>query len=173
MKNKIFIGIDPAFRKSGFAICIQDEVNTLFFKVFKDYFHFFFWFLNERPEGDVVVGVENSNLQNVTFPKSGGKRESRAVLAKRSRDVGKNQAISQAVCDFCAAILGKDKVFQFSPREKGKTIEDLKQFEKMLERGKYAEIYGYKGNKNEDDKRAAYQILDCTKRRLRLKKMLR
>lgn len=64
----IYIGIDPAFRDSGFTIAIIDtEDMTMNFKTFKNgFFDFIGWFLHESPES-AVVGVENSNLQDTTF----------------------------------------------------------------------------------------------------------
>jgi len=34
----IYIGIDPAFRQNGFAVCIIDERREVGFKIFKDGF---------------------------------------------------------------------------------------------------------------------------------------
>ena len=42
-----FIGIDPAFRKSGFAVAIIDEVKELRFKVFNNGFLDFMKWINE------------------------------------------------------------------------------------------------------------------------------
>jgi len=63
MYNTI-IGIDPAFRQSGFAICILDLTEkTANFKVFKNGFNdFFFWEKFEAPD-TCFWAVENSNLQ--------------------------------------------------------------------------------------------------------------
>ena len=64
----IYIGIDPAFRDSGFTIAIIDtEDMTMNFKTFKNgFFDFIGWFLHESPE-NAVVAIENSNLQDTTF----------------------------------------------------------------------------------------------------------
>jgi hypothetical protein len=160
-----FVGIDPAFRASGFAIAIEDGAGELSFKIFKNGFEgFFFWLLNDRPD-NCFIGVENSNLQNSTFITSG----TRAELAKRSRDVGKNQAVSQMVVDLCRTIIGPERVAEFSPAQKGKKITSLKLFEAILREKRYKGVYNYKGQKLEQDKRDAFKILELTKQKLRYK----
>ena len=110
----LYIGVDPAFRKNGFALCIIDTSDkTARFKMFKNGFiDFASWFLFDAPERAIFC-VENSNLQNKTFVMAGSK----AVIADRSRKVGKNQAISQNTVDLLRT---KYKVVDCSPREKGK-----------------------------------------------------
>lgn len=114
MSNKIFIGIDPAFRKDGFCICIIDKSdNTILFKTFKDGFlGFCSWFLHDGPK-TAIICVENSNLQDVNFDMRGNKK----VISRKGRNVGKNQAISQCVVDLCKT---KYKVIDLSPRQKGR-----------------------------------------------------
>lgn len=119
MNNKptIFIGIDPAFRKDGFAICIIDDSdNSVSFKVFRNgLLDFFSWILDDAPDPiQVVFCVENSNLQDDTFDMRGSK----AVVAKKSRSVGKNQAISQNTVDILIA--RGFTVVNISPKSKGK-----------------------------------------------------
>ena len=163
-----FVGIDPAFRASGFAIAIEDGAGELSFKIFKNGFEgFFFWLLNDRPD-NCFIGVENSNLQNSTF-NGNNPAWSRAELAKRSRDVGKNQAVSQMVVDLCRTILGPERVAEFSPAQKGKKITSLKLFEAILREKRYKGVYNYKGQKGEQDKRDAFKILELTKQKLRYK----
>lgn len=136
MANKLFIGIDPAFRKNGFAMCIIDMSDkTVLFKMFENGFlDFVGWFLHESPD-TALFCVENSNLSNVTFwthkdSKTGAlltaaqaRRNPRAIklstkeVAKISRNVGKNQAISQNVIDLLNT---KYPVVNISPKEKGK-----------------------------------------------------
>lgn len=113
MRNKLFIGIDPAFRNNGFAMAIIDTSDkTVYFKVFKSGFlDFVSWFLYDSPD-DAIICVENSNLQKSTFNMSGSKNQ----VAKVSRNVGKNQAISQCVVDLVST---KYKVIDCSPRDKG------------------------------------------------------
>lgn len=111
----IQIGVDPAFRKSGFAICIIDEnkdVRAIRFKSFLDFLSWL-WVEGEAPAKAIVV-VENSNLQKSTFDMRGSK----AVVARKSRNVGKNQAISQAAFDALKVRYGTN-VFEVSPKQKG------------------------------------------------------
>lgn len=144
-----FIGIDPAFRKSGFAICIIDEDNTVDFKKFKGFLEFLDWIWDAPQNG--VYCVENSNLQDVTFDMKGSK----GVIAKKSRSVGKNQAISQCVFD----VLVKMKLiaYEVSPAQKGAKKND-KQIRWLMKHYGHTEISNYKGNEGEQDERDAYQL---------------
>lgn len=115
----IYIGIDPAFRKDGFCMAMLDsETNEIEYKQFKNGFiDFYQWFLNESPE-EAVVAIENSNLQNTTFDTKGNK----VVVARKSRDAGKNQAISQITVDICKT---KYTVIDVSPKRKGRKWNDV------------------------------------------------
>ena len=112
----IYIGIDPAFRKKGFSIAIIDYSDrTVNFKTFKNGFiDFSSWLLHDRPL-TAVCCIENSNLQDNTFDMSGSK----AVVARKSRNVGKNQAVSQNTYDLCR-LFYVFTTFGISPKEKGK-----------------------------------------------------
>lgn len=149
MTNKCYIGIDPSFRKAGFAVCIIDEDNTVDFKLFKGFLEFLDWLWDAPRNG--VYCVENSNLQNLTFDMSGNK----AIVAKKSRDVGKNMAISQCVVDVLIKMGFETK--EVSPKQKGgkKTDKETQLIFKYL---KHVEIRNYKGLKGEQDKRDAYQL---------------
>jgi hypothetical protein len=96
------IGIDPAFRAQG--------------KMFKSFLDFLRWLTTpgEAPER-AIVGIENSNLQNVTFDMKGTK----GMVAKISRNVGANQAASQYTVDACKWHYGDKYVFEVSPKQKG------------------------------------------------------
>jgi hypothetical protein len=148
MKNKIFIGIDPAFRKNGFCICILDSSDqTIYFKTFKNGFlGFSSWFLHDSP-ANAVICVENSNLTKATFNMSGNKYE----VARKSRNVGKNQAISQCVCDLCET---KYKTFGVSPREKGKKWSK-EEFNRVLYQQKHVNT---KKRATNQDERDAYKL---------------
>ncbi len=122
------IGIDPAFREKGFAICflsIENNNNYHRFMTLEKPYHFFKKF---NDFDDFYFGVENSNLQNLTF------RESKKIsVAERvSRNVGANQAVSQMVVDFLKEYYGEQKVYEFSPREKGKKDTQLDHERKCL-----------------------------------------
>lgn len=143
------IGIDPAFRKNGFAMCIIDENNELAFTMFKNGLQEFVrWIWQDAPD-NAIVGVENSNLQNVTFDMRGTK----AVIARKSRNVGKNQAVSQMVVDLCREKWGNENVADISPRQKGAKW-DADTFRKAT---------GLTIQTNQD-KRDAYKIAHLTKR---------
>lgn len=110
-------GIDPAFRKNGFVMAIADEDQEVAFYQFPYFLDFINWI---KTPGNVpepfFVAVENSNLQPDTFDKRGSK----VVVAKRSRDVGKNMGISQCTVDLCKSVFGEDMVLDVSPKAKGK-----------------------------------------------------
>jgi hypothetical protein len=91
---KIYVGIDPAFRNNGFCICCIDTTE------------------------DCIVCVENSNLQNETFDLTGNK----LVVAKKSRSVGKNMAVSQNTVDNLLA--NNYRVVDLSPKDKGAKYTD-------------------------------------------------
>lgn len=110
---KIRIGIDPAFRKNGFGLCIIDETSDVRFLRLSSFQDFVFWLMTDAPAGGVRCVVENSNLQDVTFRRGG------RITHSQSRDAGKNMAISQCVYDLCVWKWGMPCVCGLSPREKG------------------------------------------------------
>lgn len=123
MNNKptIFIGIDPAFRKDGFVICIIDySDNSVVFKPFISFKDFISWVILEAPDPeDVVFCVENSFLINASFDLKGN----RQVLARKARNVGMNQAVSQNTVDILMA--HGFKVVNLSPKQKGEKYTDI------------------------------------------------
>lgn len=116
MKYSIYIGADPAFRKKGFGIAIIDlSDKTVNFKTFKNGFlDFQSWLISDAPERAVIC-VENSNLQKKTFDMRGGL----AVVARKSRNVGMNMAVSQLTVDACR-LHPNLLTIEISPREKGR-----------------------------------------------------
>ena len=104
MSRQIRVGIDPAFRKKGFAMCIIDTEHTAKFKIFNSFLDFVTWSLHDRPENAIWM-VENSNLQTKCWQKN-------------AMSVGKNQAASQYTVDFLKA-LGCE-VYEISPLQKGR-----------------------------------------------------
>ena len=115
-KVKYYIGIDPAFRMNGFALAIINAQNkTISYNQFKGGFIAFYrWLVAEAPSPEnCIICVENSNLTNKTFDMRG----TRLVIARKSRDVGKNQATSQYVVDICKE--RGYKVIDMSPKNKG------------------------------------------------------
>ena len=127
------------------------------FIIFDSFLEFLKWVYEYRYDNDIWIAIENSNLQNVTFDMSGNKN----VIAKISRDAGKNQAISQATVDVCKIVFGKENVLEISPEQKGAKIPNnifeaiVRQYKMVLE--------NYKGNKTEQDKRDAYMIAQRAK----------
>ncbi len=112
--NTVIIGLDPAFREGGFgAATIENGVVTFGnIKNFADFLEF----CDIAPDGALWC-VENSNLDNTTYQYLRG-GNTRTLMAK-SRDVGKNQAISQVVCDYLVKKFGAERVTAISPRQKG------------------------------------------------------
>lgn len=116
MKYSIYIGADPSFRKKGFGIAIIDLTDkTVNFKTFKNGFlDFQSWLISDAPERAVIC-IENSNLQKKTFDMKGGI----AVVARKSRNVGKNQCVSQLSVDICR-MYPNLLTIEISPKEKGR-----------------------------------------------------
>ena len=117
---KIYVGIDPAMREKGFRICCIDTTdNTAVFKKFKAFKDFIYWVLQDAPSKDeCIFCVENSNLINANFDMKG----SAAVLARKARCVGMNQAVSQITVDILTA--NGFLVVDLSPKEKGVKFTD-------------------------------------------------
>lgn len=176
--NSILIGIDPAFRTSGFAICVIDLTDrTVWFKMFKNGFlDFQSWFFNDSPDPKgVIVSVENSNLQNVTFwthrhpngsllskyqamKVKGARLLSDAERDRASRDAGKNMATSQFVVDTCKS---KYKVIDMSPKDKGGKWTTHKLFTQILKQEKLT----YDKSTTNQDKRCAFKMAVIAKNR--------
>jgi hypothetical protein len=156
---KQFIGIDPSFREKGFAICIIGGGEAVF-KVFKGFIEFVQWLDNYKKANDYFEGlcldikfcIENSNLTNATFDMRGNKN----VIAKVSRDAGKNQAISQITTDYCR-LLFPDAVTEVSPLQKGAKIDNDVIFRSIAKDAKIT-LTNYKGQVGEQDKRDAFML---------------
>lgn len=148
VSNACRIGIDPAFRKGGFCVCVIDEDSTARFTTFSGLVAFVKWLYWEAPD-QAIVTVENSNLQNKTFDMSGSKAE----VARKSRNVGCNQAISQEVVNFCIDKYGEENVNNISPKEKGAKLTDV-QF-KSIATMKRHKLARYTGSQ---DQRDAYKL---------------
>ena len=129
MNTPVLIGIDPAFRKNGFAMCVFDPSDkSLRFRVFRDMVEFLGWATNDRP-AEAVCFVENSNLDSAVFrlvePKRGksgtirGPADTLKTAAAKGIAVGKNQAISQTVVDLLRVIYTGPNVGDIAPSKKG------------------------------------------------------
>jgi len=126
---KTYIGIDPSFRKGGFAMCYLEpchsEVSESGYKVrfetFKDFVDFVDWVFHYHTyrvsavEKQIVFCIEDSSLQNCTFDKTGSK----AVASRMSRNVGMNQAASRICGDLLSRYAPQAVLIRVSPLHKG------------------------------------------------------
>ena len=152
----VYIGVDPAFRAGGFAVCILDmAAKTVQFQV-HDLLTFHDWLRSDDAPASAFVCVENSNLQNSNFDMTG----SRAEIARKGRNVGCNQAVSELAYRSALLRYGKDNVFQVSPREKGSKITDARLFGAVM---RADGITPPKGQINQD-KRDAYALANMARR---------
>jgi len=159
LKLKQVIGIDPSFREKGFAVCVIGGGEAVF-KVFKGFIDFVEWINLYKKSNDYFDGlylnisicIENSNLTNATFDKRGSK----PVIAKISRDAGKNQAISQITVDYCC-LLFPNAVTELSPLQKGAKVENDTIF-RAIANDAGIELTNYKGQVGEQDKRDAFML---------------
>jgi hypothetical protein len=120
MHKRLFIGVDPAFRKNGFAAAIIDG-DTLQTKRFVDLIDFVFFVVSlHNMNADVVFCIENANEQNVTFSRAWA--QSAAKHARLSRNVGANQAVSELACSAIKRLFGESRLISVSPKEKGQKI---------------------------------------------------
>lgn len=144
-----FIGVDPSFRKGGFAVCVIDRIaNTATMYILNNLGELLAILQSNPP---THATVENSNLQNMTFDLTGGA----LVAARKSRDVGKNMAISQCAADIAQTFCQYD--VSISPKQKGAKIENEAVFQGLV-RANGLRLIGYKGNKGEQDKRDAFKL---------------
>lgn len=153
-----YIGIDPSFRKNGFAICIIGGLEAEFltfngFLIFCEWLHRYKK-VNEQEDANIKTFfcIENSNLQALSFDMRGNV----SVACKKSRDVGKNQAISQCTVDICTMLFGKDHVLELSALQKGAKQSDL--IVRSYAETKKIKLMNYKGKIGEQDKRDAFML---------------
>lgn len=138
------IGIDPAFRKTGFAVVVIDENREAQGYMFRSFLDFIEWVPLQDFDRPVYVGIENSNMQDLTFnPKAS---------PKQHRNVGANQAASQYTVDYCRHYFGNEYVFEISPKQKGRKWT-AGEFKAIAKQDGHAII----GRFNQDQ-RDAYQI---------------
>ena len=160
------LGIDPAFRANGFCVCVISE--TLSEVKFINYKEGFLGFLYDLKTSFVnnktVIAIENSNLQNASFDIRGSK----TVIARKARNVGSNQAISQLTVDSCK-LYTRAKVLDISPERKGKKWNQL-QFEAVLKQEGHTVVQVKKSN-NQDERDAYKLALIALKELKRLNKL--
>lgn len=118
----VIIGIDPSFRKNGFAVCFWDKTdNSMSFQMFGCFLEFYDFIKSDDAPMKAVVVIENSNLQNTTFDLRGNKYE----VARKSRNVGTNQAVSELTVRACVSRYGKKNVLELSPKQKGRKLKQV------------------------------------------------
>jgi len=149
----LYIGVDPAFREGGFYVCVLADNIADFqkMKTFIDFVEFIDKIADNNLEA--FICIENSNETNHTFISP--KIRSAAAREKISRDVGKNQAVSQMSVDYAKYRLSFG-VYSVSPAEKG-TKWDNRTMQFSLKESGYT-VQNYKGLKGEQDKRDAYKL---------------
>ena len=111
MKN--LIGIDPAFRKSGTGVAVINKAARTMHLSMRNMADVIIEVCESSYDKGTVFVVENSNLQNVSFR---GLRSGRFG----DRSVGKNQAVSQLLCDI--AHKKGAAVVEVAPNQKGRVM---------------------------------------------------
>jgi predicted type IV restriction endonuclease len=155
---KHFIGVDPAFRENGFYVCelVGNEVMFIKIKQFIDFIKYIDNLSDTKIES--YICIENSNETNHTFISP--KVKSLAAREKISRDVGKNQAVSQMSVDYANYRL-MFGIYSVSPAEKGIKWDHLTTLAVAKSNGH--ELIRYKGLAVEQDKRDAYKLATIAK----------
>jgi len=158
----VVIGVDPAFRKGGFWAAFADlEERTVQFRSFRDVLLWDRFLFSQDAPFHAVVAVENSNLQDLNFDMSGN----RPTVARKGRNVGTNQAVSELTVRSARDRYGVDAVMNISPREKGKKYDDF-YFHASL-KGDNMRPIGYTGLQ---DQRDAYKLAHLALSKYRLRK---
>lgn len=148
MTPAVRIGVDPAFRAGGFVVCILDTAErTAHFRAFRDVLAFDRWLQGPDAPDDAWVTVENSNATNANFDQSG----SRGKVARKGRNVGTNQAVSQLAVQSALDRYGRCR--SVTPKQKGKKWS-AREFEGAL-RADGVSAYGASGSQ---DARDAYKL---------------
>ena len=155
----IYIGCDPAFRAGGFWAAILDmEDKTIRFMSF-DLLSWHDFLRSADAPPSCFICVENSNLQNKSFDMTGTKAE----IARKGRNVGCNQAVSELAYRSAVLQYGARNVFQVSPKEKGVKITDTSVFFGIM---KQEGILLPPGATNQDQRDAAKLALICQRKAL-------
>ena len=111
---RTYIGVDPAIRLNGMAACFIHSNKEVVFKRYKRFVDFLGDVMTWFDYDNMVVLVEDSSLQNVTFNKS----INRAILSRMSRNVGMNQAASRIAYEWIKE--NGCEAYNISPEQKGK-----------------------------------------------------
>lgn len=156
-EQPVYIGVDPAFRAGGFWAAILDMSDkTLVFRSFKSVLEWDRWLQSADAPARCFVMVENSNLQNQSFDTTGSKVE----VARKGRNVGCNQAVSELAYQAAVDRYGKN-AFQVSPKEKGAKIKDHGFLIAYL---KHDGILLPKNSSNQDQRDAAKLAVQCRRK---------
>lgn len=148
MKQQVIIGIDPAFRKGGFGVCYYDlSDKSMWFVTYHTILDFQDFLNSDDAPVSALCIIENSNLQNSTFDMTGSKSE----IARKSRNVGKNQAVSVIADLICVRRYGAQNVKSISPAQKGKKWTAT-EFDAIVKQEK---IKLFKKTSNQDERDAA------------------
>ena len=127
-KTTKFIGIDPAARANGFAVCVIDTVEkTATLIRFADTFDFPVWLKSEAPDSAFVC-VENSGRTNATFRK----HKDPLIRDAMGRRAGANIGVSKNTVKALHKKYGEHNVLDISPRQKGRVIKDMSLFLRMV-----------------------------------------
>jgi len=150
--SSVYVGVDPAFRKGGFWACVIDMTDkTVAFREFADVLQWHDWIRSPDAPEECFVCVENSNMQDVTF--AYGMVGNKSQVARTSRNVGANQAVSELTYRSAVARYGSHRVFQVSPEQKGRKYSP-DQFAAVI---RHDGVLLPKGGNNQDQ-RDAYKL---------------
>ena len=106
-----FVGIDPAMRLNGLAVCVIDDKKVYFGR----YKNLAAWIMDSLTwERDCAIVVEDSSLQNITFRKQANVKASNKI----SRNVGMNQGASRIAYEWIKE--NGYEGYNISPEQKGK-----------------------------------------------------
>lgn len=126
----IYIGVDPAFRDGGFRVAVVDmQRKCIEFRVMRDLFDWYEFVKCElSAQPNCFICIEDSSSQNLTFDMRGNRSE----IARRSRNVGCNQAVSHLAVVAARKFMPFGRVFAISPREKGAKIQSRHTFDAFV-----------------------------------------
>lgn len=156
MKKPVYIGVDPAFRKGGFwAVVIDMEDRTARPIAFRDLLDWHDWLSSEEAPEAAFVAIENSNEQNKNFDMEG----TGYVIARKGRNVGTNQAVSQLAVVSAIRRYGVGYVFSISPKQKGRKYSPA-EFDAVVRSDRITLIGSWLSQKHENaqDQRDAYKL---------------
>lgn len=137
-RTAAFVGIDPATRQHGFAVCLQDIDSKVYRFVRFMYAHqFFAWWAQINDAYDVLLlAFEDSRKIRADFNRKGY-----AGNAAISRTIGQNQGICGLIADAAKDAFKKQhkaKLWAVSPDKKGEVIYNVSVVEALIASEGYA-----------------------------------